>query len=1606
MIIKSSRRVGPALLLTVLIAMAAFPLSTAAQERERPPLSEVETVRELMMYRVYHTVTDDGHLYAYLYQDTWPEGRSPFDGIFENASGVAKSVYQNAGREAGAAVELGKATVLVVQDSLIAAHVALSDTTRPEMLLYDGDVLELATDIPAIEDRSVFFEFVKLAIGFLDANDELIFNRTMVLHDDGPALKDSLLVEMVRAVHETADMIRPLIPDNPEWDIDIEGGRFAGLKMIDAMATSDAEDVYSFLRFVDSYPGKYLGKDWRISETYATWLINEALPGQEEMKDLLLETFDTPEFDVLLAQYAEDLEDRIFTTTWNNEAEALGDEGQYDRAMRLTEITERVALHLGDENMRGYMLFSRADVARSMEAYDDAVAMFEEAIAIFQQTNDLYGQSIAVNNLGNTLDDLERYEDAIETFQTSLELKKQRLEDDPGLDLRVSMAASYYGLGAAFRELARFDGALEAFRNADSLYTSEGSLASQRYHLNTQLEIGKALRQMDQLDEALAVFNQSREDARLLGDAEAEADALDEIAFVLTDDEESLEAYTQAYELHMSANNLRDAGYSQSQRGQTLWRLKRLDEAIEAHRQAISLREQVGFVSGQAYSWLKLGALYKDSGDPKQAIEAYDIAASLYDQVGNRSGAADVLEDLGDLYIEEGEYPRAIETHTRALTIRQELGLQLQVGTSLSDIANALFHDGSYAESQSWYQRAAELRREIGDQSGLVNALANLGNLAYFHDRDYERSQQLLEESIDLAVQLDDPSLQAYGYSKLGSIARDTGRYDDALIYEERALSMFSDISDQVMTLLAIGNIHESKGQFELAAQRYEEARTAAEEASSRRDLAGALNSLGGLQITLGKSREALQLSMQSLQISREVDNPWGMASANVSIGNAYSNMGVNQLAVQHYLIADSLYDDAGSELARATPANNIGTIHYHQGDYEASLPYFEEAFRIMEDNRIKDEFTVILLGNIGAVHMKTGRLDEAEPWVDRSLALMEELGTRRMEASIKTIIGELYFKLDRIDEAEDMLQAALDATGEDGDPSDRAEALLWLGEVWWTKGLNQEAIEALEESARISRDVNDLRELWQPLASLGPKYQSEGRMDDAVAALQESVQILEQLSERLAFGEGARETFAMSGGRLETYEQLVGMLIQQGKTEEALQLIERTGLESIRNNLSSLTIEFEDPAMTAALQADKERKQELAELDRQIMEQKTKGAASRQSEMISALEQRRDVLAQEYVAFVNGTVRQYPELQKHLSDSVNPGDFNRARRSIPENTAVVAYLIGNENTFIFTATRDSVGAVSIPVSAEVINGLVNDVHTAVSRPGTGAVRGTDGAGDESPEVDIRSTLNDLYHLLIEPIADEIEGKTNLAIIPSGSLHKLPFQILSDSDHDRPALLTNHTIYYTSKLNIFDRAPMGGGVNIVAFGNADETLDWAEREVSEIAKTDPGSQIFVRGDATESRVKQVSPDYNVLHLATHGTLDFNDFQNSFLTLAPDADSNEDGQLTIGEIWSITGLDNYRLVTLSACETAVNDDIANGWPISPANAFLDLVPSVIASLWKVDDVATSLLMQRFYENLDSVGSAEALKLAQLSLSQDENYSDPFYWAPFVVMGDWR
>jgi CHAT domain-containing protein len=117
--------------------------------------------------------------------------------------------------------------------------------------------------------------------------------------------------------------------------------------------------------------------------------------------------------------------------------------------------------------------------------------------------------------------------------------------------------------------------------------------------------------------------------------------------------------------------------------------------------------------------------------------------------------------------------------------------------------------------------------------------------------------------------------------------------------------------------------------------------------------------------------------------------------------------------------------------------------------------------------------------------------------------------------------------------------------------------------------------------------------------------------------------------------------------------------------------------------------------------------------------------------------------------------------------------------------------------------------------------------------------------------------------------------------------------------------------------------------------------------------------------------------------------------------------NDDGRFRIEDIYKVENLDMYDMVTLSACETNVSFELLEGWPVTTASAFLETgVTTVVASLWNVDDKATNVLMRSFYENLKTMDKLDALNKAQLDMIHSPEYAHPYYWAPFMLVGQWR
>jgi len=247
-----------------------------------------------------------------------------------------------------------------------------------------------------------------------------------------------------------------------------------------------------------------------------------------------------------------------------------------------------------------------------------------------------------------------------------------------------------------------------------------------------------------------------------------------------------------------------------------------------------------------------------------------------------------------------------------------------------------------------------------------------------------------------------------------------------------------------------------------------------------------------------------------------------------------------------------------------------------------------------------------------------------------------------------------------------------------------------------------------------------------------------------------------------------------------------------------------------------------------------------------------------------------------------------------------------------------------------------------------------------------------------------------------------------LLVVPHDVLHYLPFQALMPGP-DR-YLIQDVPVYYygSASLMQFTRAKaQAKSSTLLALGNPDLhdpalNLRYAEREVRGIAELFPDAHLVTGEDATEARSRTESPKHRLLHFATHAELDEVDPLGSALRLTPS--SGEDGRLDVQEIFGLTL--QADLIVLSACETGLGA-LKRGDEITGfTRAFIYAgTPSIITTLWQVNDRASYELMTAFYRNLNAGQSkVDALRQAQLATLQ--RYPHPYYWAAYQLTGEAR
>ncbi|WP_434687028.1 CHAT domain-containing protein [Pseudanabaena minima] len=280
-----------------------------------------------------------------------------------------------------------------------------------------------------------------------------------------------------------------------------------------------------------------------------------------------------------------------------------------------------------------------------------------------------------------------------------------------------------------------------------------------------------------------------------------------------------------------------------------------------------------------------------------------------------------------------------------------------------------------------------------------------------------------------------------------------------------------------------------------------------------------------------------------------------------------------------------------------------------------------------------------------------------------------------------------------------------------------------------------------------------------------------------------------------------------------------------------------------------------------------------------------------------------------------------------------------------------------------------------------------------------------------SLETEIQAVSQEIYNILlgkeIESILAANKIKT-LAFVLDGSLRNLPMAVLYDGQH---YLMEKYNLAIAPGLQLIDPQPLKRQQLTVFIGGlSKETQDFTalpnvEREVQQIATlVSTQSPLLNEMFISESIQKQISQiPFRVVHLATHGEFSSNAEKTFVLTW--------NSRLGIKQLEALLqtrnqdGRNPIELLVLSACKTAKGDNRA---ALGLAGmAVRSGARSTIASLWSVEDSATATLMENFYQELATLGTtkADALRKAQISLLKKTQFTHPFYWSPFVLVGNW-
>lgn len=938
---------------------------------------------------------------------------------------------------------------------------------------------------------------------------------------------------------------------------------------------------------------------------------------------------------------------------------------------------------------------------------------------------------------------------------------------------------------------------------------------------------------------------------------------------------------------------------------------------------------------------------------------------------------ADKLIQLGLRNEISGEYIEALKCYEQGLAIYEKLH-----GHNHKDIAGVLGAIGriyiridKISDAYVALNNALSIFEHMGLSDGKYasSVINNLGMIEFQYG-DYEKSIILFKRSLTISEKNADTSTTAATLANLSEVYRERGQLDQALPLAKRTLEILENSSGKAA------------------------------------DRATAMNNLGLIFQAQGSYVEALRYFQKSISLLE------------------------NKLGKRHPDLA--------------TPLNNLSLLYNELNDTPKALALAERSLAICEQAFGKNHRTTAgVINTVAALYSKLGDKQKALALYQRSLAILEiAVGTDHpMTAQVQANIATLYMDDGKTEEALAMYQKALSAyvNSLGTEHPNLISVLDNMADVYYLKHDYINAIDAVERAYRIDAQSASPTHWKATLYLSGLKAYRDER-DAAIYFGKQGINALQELRSNVAqIGVEEQKSFVSDKSWL--YVGLADLLIQEGRIPEAQQVMamlkEDEYFDFIRRDAGG------DARSTRATYTQREApwSKRYAEISSQLvalgseldkLNRRAKlGLTPEEEKRRINLEADLKVGRQAFDDYLKGLRTEFakagPNRETGLAEvgKENLDQLRATLTSLGHGAVLLQYLVTDKRVVIILTTPQ----VQIVREAVIPTKELHKKIEAFLR----VLR--------NPALDPRPQAQALYQLLIEPVADDLKQANAQTIMLSlhGSLRYLPMAAL----HDGKTYLAERyplAMYTEVAKDKLREKPVAqwkvAGLGITRKIGELDPLSSVQQELEGIIyvgsrKASGGvfpGEIYLDKDFTQARLHDVlDRAYPVLHIASHFEFIPGTVAQSSLLLG-------DGQkLTLEELrtggWKFGSVD---LMTLSSCQTAISGD-GSGREIEGFGALVQRqgAKGVLATLWKVADQSTAILMQELYRSRQEkhLTKAEALRDSQLALISGKHklpkapnappavkgatdapvfipdpakpYAHPYYWAPFILMGNW-